>query len=358
MAGKYFSNALFVLINALRYKMTKKRIPLMVALNITNLCNLDCPFCYFKNPQMKFTEYTTQELLDYIDQFYALGTRIFLLQGGEPLMRQDLKQIISHIKKKGAFCRLSTNGWFAAERIEWLVDADQVSFSLDGNREVSDKIRGKGVYDRVVAGMEKAFLKKIHFEIHASLIRESASDTHSLMHLLDLAKKFRTTVSFCVAGVSGAENTRSVGSGDLTSEEIKDFYRFLIRLKKQKYPVGNSFNSLHKSLDWPIPYSEIGFKDNLPAGFDFIPCKHGKLICWMGADHTLLPCPIAFYRPEFEVRIRNHNIKEAWEELNRKVTCIACSGSDESTSFFALKMEDIISTGALYFKNYIMRRRS
>ncbi len=358
MKGPYLANALFVLTHALKYKITKERIPLMVALSITNLCNMDCPFCYFKNSLVKFAEYTTQELLDYIDQFIRLGTRIFLLQGGEPLLRQDLREVIIHIKQKQAFCRISTNCLLVAQKIDWLLNVDQISFSLDGNQEVCDKIRGSGVYQKVLEGMSEAFKRKIPFEIHASLIRESATNKDSVFHLLELAKRFRTTVSFCVSCVSGAKNTQAVGSADLSGEEIKDFYRFLIRLKIEKYPVGNSFNSLKKSLDWPMAYSEIGFAHNLPAGFRFAPCRHGRLICWLGANHTLLPCPIAFSRPEYEVPIRNHDIKEAWEELGRRVTCIACSGSDESTSLFNLKPEDLISIGAYYFKNYIMKRKS
>ncbi|MFH0826276.1 MAG: radical SAM protein [Candidatus Omnitrophota bacterium] len=358
MKGRYLTNALFVLMHALKYKITKDRIPLMVSLGITNLCNMDCSFCYFKNSLVKFSEYSTDELLDYIDQFVLLGTRIFLLQGGEPLLRQDLKEIISRIRHREAFCRISTNGVLVAQRIDSLTDADQISFSLDGNQEVADKIRGSGVYKKVLEGMEEAFKRKIPFEIHASLIRESATHKDSVFHLLELARRFRTSVSFCVSCVSGAQNTQTVGSADLTGEEIKDFYRFLIRLKKEKYPVGNSFNSLKKSLNWPISYSEIGFEHNLPVGFRFAPCRHGRLICWLGANHTLLPCPIAFSRPEYEVPIRNHHIKEAWEELGRRATCIACSGSDESTSLFNLKMEDLVSTGAQYLKNYFMGRRS
>jgi len=357
MKGRYFSNAVFVLMNALNYKITKRRVPLMVSLHITNLCNLDCPFCYFKNTKVKFTEYTTEELLDYVDQFVRLGTRIFLLQGGEPLIRPDLKQIIARIKEKGAYCRISTNGWFSVDRMEWLEAIDFISFSLDGNREVADKIRGKGVYDRVVAGMERAFELRIPFEIHASLIRESSSNKESLLHLLGLAKRFNAAVSFCVSGVSGAEKTKSVGSGEMTREEIKEFHRFLIELKMKKYPVGNSFNSLKKTLEWPLEYSEIGFAHTLPQDSSYIPCKHGRLICWLGANHTLFPCPIAFYRPEYEVPIRNRNIKEAWEELGRKMTCLACGGSDESTSFFALKREDLMQAGLNYLKNHILKKR-
>ncbi len=347
MRIRSLSSALFVLLGALNYKLTKRRVPLMVSLSITNLCNINCPFCYFHDSRIKFQEYTTEVLLDYIDQFVSLGTRIFLLQGGEPMLRPDLKEIIAHIKKKGSFCRISTNGVLVAERIDALSQIDQISFSLDGDQEVADKIRGRGVYQKVVEGMNRAYEKKIPFEIHASLIRESITNKDSLYHLLGLAKKYKTSVSFCVSCVSGAQNTREVGSADLSPQEIKDFYRFLISLKKQGYPISNSLNSLRKTLEWPISYSQIGFPQNLPRHFRFISCRHGRLICWLGAHHTLLPCPIAFSRKEYEVSISDRNIK--------KVKCVACSGSDESTSFFALKPEDIIQAARVYFRDHLIR---
>lgn len=335
-------NAFFIFFYALNYKIIKRRIPLMVSLGLTNRCNLNCPFCYARNFQSKSPEYTTVQLLDYIEQFVKLGTRIFLLQGGEPLLREDLKEIISYIKRKGRYCRISTNGLLVEEKIDLLTGVDQISFSLDGNQEVIDKIRGKGVYKKVLDAMGALYIKKIPFEIHASLIRGSVSNKDSIFHLLELAKRYKTYVSFCITCVSGAENTKLVGSGDLTSTEIKEFYRFLKKLKEEEYPISNTFNSLKKSLDWPISYDQIGFTYNLPSNFKFTECRHGRLMCWLDADNNLYPCPNTFYRAEYAVAIQNYNIKKAWNRLGEKVDCVACGGSDESTNFFALKLEDLI----------------
>jgi len=341
MKKEHIVNAIFIFLHALSYKITKRRVPLMVSLGVTDRCNLNCPFCYAKDKKIGRNEYTTDQLLDYIDQFIKLGTRIFLLQGGEPFLRDDLKDIISYIKSRGRYCRISTNGMFAANKIDSLTGVDQISFSLDGNEEVVDMIRGKGVYKMVVAGMEEAYARKIPFEIHASLIRESALNRSSVLHLLKLARSFKTYVSFCVTCVTGAEHTKAVGSGDLTSVEIKEFYEFLRELKKKGYPVSNTYNSLKKTLNWPIEYSQIGFPHNMPHGFKFAGCRHGRLICWLDANNILWPCPITFYRSEFAVPVQNSNIKEAWNKLGEKVRCVACGGSDESTTFFALGFEDL-----------------
>lgn len=341
MKKEYLCNALPILFHALNYKITKRRVPLMVSLGLTDRCNLSCPFCYAKNTGPKCRDYTTAELLDAVEQFVKLGTRIFLLQGGEPLLRKDLKEVIAHIKRKGRYCRLSTNGLLVAERIDDLTGLDEISFSLDGNEEVVDKIRGQGVYKKVIAGMEAAYARKIPFEIHASLVRESAMNRDSVRHLLQLARKYKTQVSFCITSVSGAHNTQNLGSADLTSAEIREFFDFLIRLKKEKYPVSNTFNSLRKSRNWPIHYAQIGFRHNLPAGFRFSECRHGRLICWLDANYTMYPCPITFLRPEYAVTVEDGNMGQAWHRLGEKVNCVACGSSDESTTFFALKLEDL-----------------
>ncbi len=334
-------NLLFVLWGAARYKVAGTRVPLIVSLGLTDRCNLRCPFCYATNGQTATVDYTTTELKNYIDQFIRLGARVFLLQGGEPLLRNDLEEVIAYIKDQKRLCRISTNGVLVANRIESLRHVDQISFSLEGNEEVVDKIRGKGIYQKVVLGMEAAHKNKIPFEIHATLIRESALNRESVVHILELARRFGTYASFCIASVTGAEHTRKVGSGDLSRNEIKAFYEFLMTLKKQGYPVSNSYNSLKKSLLWPLEYSEIGFLHNLPPKSKFIRCRHGKLICWLDAEHKLWPCPITFYRKEFGVPIKEGNVKVAWEELGKKTACLACGGSDESTTFLALKGEDL-----------------
>lgn len=341
MRKTHFVNAYFILLHALLYKFTKKRTPLMVSLGLTGKCNLSCPFCYAKDDAFSGQELSTGQLKDYIDQFVFMGARIFLLQGGEPLLRSDLQEIIAHIRMKKRFCRLSTNGVLVAERIDELAGLDQISFSLDGKEDVVDKIRGKGVYKKVVKGMEAAFAKKIPFEIHASLIRESSQDKGSIMHLLELAAGFKTQVSFCITCVTGAGHTQRVGCGDLAADEVRGFYRFLISLKKKGYPVSNTFNSLNKTLKWPIEYSQIGFSHNLPADFAYTECRHGKLVCWLDANNTLYSCPITFYRPECAVPVEKGNIREAWEKLGKLMNCLCCGGSDESTTFFALHFEDL-----------------
>ena len=129
-----------------------------------------------------------------------------------------------------------------------------------------------------------------------------------------------------------------------------------MRLKKEGYRVSNSFNSLRKTLDWPVNYSQIGYPDNLPQDFKYIQCRHGKLICWLH-DGMLYPCPATFLRPEYAVPIESNNIEDAWHKLAKKVSCVACGGSDESTTLFALELQDLKEAFFRVIENNIRFRK-
>jgi hypothetical protein len=144
-----------------------------------------------------------------------------------------------------------------------------------------------------------------------------------------------------------------VGAGDLTAAEVKAFYRCLVEWKKLGYRISNTFNSLRKTLDWPLAYSEIGYPHNLPRDSRVMECRHGKLVCWLDANRRLCPCPSTFLRPEFAVSIADGTVKEGWEVLGKKINCVACGGSDESTTFLALKMEDLVEVSFRVFRNML-----
>ena len=72
----------------------------MVSLNVTNRCNLACSYCYGDYPKREARDFTTKELLDLIEEFRSMGTRAIYISGGEPLLRNDIEEIIGAIKDK------------------------------------------------------------------------------------------------------------------------------------------------------------------------------------------------------------------------------------------------------------------
>src|SRR5688572_6058608 len=71
-------------------------LPHVVAWNLTRRCNLECAHCYISaGPSETATgELTTEECLRIAAEILALNPApLFILSGGEPLLRNDLEDI-------------------------------------------------------------------------------------------------------------------------------------------------------------------------------------------------------------------------------------------------------------------------
>ncbi len=144
--------------------------PSQVSLHLTEACNLRCKMCYFWGETGR---YVTSEKgkkprsLD-IDRLKRLVQELaparpdFELFGGEPLTYPHLEEIIRAIKDTDSFVVAPTNGTLLAKHAPLLVETgfDLIRVSLDGPRDVNDSQRGKGTYDRAMAGIEAVFEEK------------------------------------------------------------------------------------------------------------------------------------------------------------------------------------------------------
>ena len=71
-----------------------KRIPLKVTHFITDKCNLRCSYCYINYNKEK--EMSTEQIKNMLNEFAKLGTQIYGIAGGEPLVREDIFEVIKY----------------------------------------------------------------------------------------------------------------------------------------------------------------------------------------------------------------------------------------------------------------------
>ncbi|MEO0809628.1 MAG: radical SAM protein [Pseudomonadota bacterium] len=84
--------------------------PIKTTISITNMCNLNCKYCYSKCTKIESAdELSADEWKDVMDQAIDHGVIHFFVEGGEPLMRDDLFDILGHCKRR-AMLWLRTNG--------------------------------------------------------------------------------------------------------------------------------------------------------------------------------------------------------------------------------------------------------
>ena len=139
-----------------KYNLTKRRRPLILTILVTNRCNFDCAYCWVDPTVRKMKDMDYEQLCKIIDEFYEMGTRVIWIEGGEPLLRNDLGDVLDHIRSKGIVTEVVTNGWVAEQKMGVLAKADMVCFSIDGDEESHDKVRAKGSHKRLIASMKKA----------------------------------------------------------------------------------------------------------------------------------------------------------------------------------------------------------
>jgi radical SAM protein with 4Fe4S-binding SPASM domain len=80
----------------IRHELTQ---PLKMTLSVTDRCSLNCAHCYGRcHNESGSRELDTAAWLRIIDEAIDAGVITFLIEGGEPLLRPDLFEILHHIR--------------------------------------------------------------------------------------------------------------------------------------------------------------------------------------------------------------------------------------------------------------------
>lgn len=135
---------------------------------------------------------TVERILDEVRP-YRLGITLF---GGEPLIHPDAMEIMRRVKRRGFHGLIITNGVLLNHFAEGVVDMgwDELNISVDGDRELHDKIRGlPGVFDKIMSGIdevnrfkEKKYSKKPLINLQCTVSRDNCD---RLELLLDVARR-------------------------------------------------------------------------------------------------------------------------------------------------------------------------
>lgn len=134
--------------------ISEKRLK-CIHMELTHKCNLECKHCFLKASPYKKTNLFLEDWKNVIDKIAYLNPEQFVFTGGEPLLFDYFEELVLYAQKKlpNTSFTLSTNGTLINKYDINLFKNyfDAIYISLDGyDRESSDKIRGKGVFDKVI----------------------------------------------------------------------------------------------------------------------------------------------------------------------------------------------------------------
>ena len=241
-----------------------------------------------------------------MDELVQMGTKRISFSGGEPLLREDLGEIIDYAVSKGISVSINTNGYRVPERIKELKGLDLIKISIDGPRKVNNKVRGhKKAYQWAISAAEAAKKEGIKFTFCATMTRHNLS---TLEFMAKLAKKYNTLVAFQplktiyrgVKDMSGLYPTKEEWARAI--KEIKEL--------KKKYPknIRNSSLLLDHIARWP-KYKKIK-------------CWAGKIFCIIDVNGDVVPCD----RVNFPTRKVPNAVKLGFKKAFAKMPEAKCSG--------------------------------
>ncbi len=142
-----------------------------VVWEMTDRCNLKCVHCHaFGGEAATYDELSKEEGMALIDQVAASGIRSFVFTGGEPLLRDDLFELIEYAKSLGLTVFIATNGTLITDEVAKLLRQFDVGvvIGLDAmDPAIHDSIRGvEGAFDAVISGIEHCVAANLYLHLN------------------------------------------------------------------------------------------------------------------------------------------------------------------------------------------------
>ncbi|MFC1701014.1 radical SAM/SPASM domain-containing protein [Patescibacteria group bacterium] len=334
----------------LKTKITGKNVPLVVVLNITNRCNFRCIYCYGPYYDSPKNDFTTEQLLKLIDELAILGTKSITLGGGEPLLRDDIGQIIDYIKSKEIECGMNTNGCLIPKKIDSVKKLDLICVSIDGDQESNDANRGEGTFRKIIDGIKTA--KEAGLIVHTNTVL-TKNNLDSIDYLINLAKDmgFESEFNLPFYQISSNKDNPALA---LSNEDSHKAIKKIMSFKKMGYPVLFSEKVHRYVANWP-DYREKMFLGKAP-NFSYIKCQAGRYMCFIDADGMVYPCAqlIGSFKSLNFLKV---GFRRAWENLSNH-NCKACYFVcfNELNSIFNFDISVILSNVLTSVKESLLKK--
>ena len=159
---------------------------MLISWNTTRRCNLKCRHCYrdakaCADPD----ELTLMEGKALIEDIATAGFRILVLSGGEPMLREDICELVAHTRETGLRPVLGSNGTsITADAAHKLKEAGalRVGISLDSaEAKIHDELRMiPGCFEQALAGMRHCREAGLAFQIHTTITAQNYAEIEQI----------------------------------------------------------------------------------------------------------------------------------------------------------------------------------
>ena len=223
-----------------RSKLGVKK-PLVLTMVVTYRCNLNCEHCLIyesleKIPGPHFISY--EDALDEMRCFYDQGARILFFEGGEPTIWKDGDRRLPDLINAGREMGYYVTGYTTNGTNPMFEESDVISVSLDGPREIHDRIRAPGVFDGLMQNLERTnhpniFANMVVTKTNFDFVEKTVKLVAENPKIRGVMLNFLTPPPYDIA---------------LDLDQKKRVVELAIGLKEEGYPILNTTKALGDML--------------------------------------------------------------------------------------------------------------
>ena len=279
----------------------KKKIPMAVTIGVTTGCQYRCVHCSAIGRSKSRPDLSLDELRRTVQQCLDLGVSNITFTGGEPLLRDDLEQLVSSVSPDQAISQVFTNAFaLTSERAKSLKDAGifGVQISLDSADPAEhDRLRGlDGAFRAVEEGVRNALDVGLLVGISTYATRQNALN-HSILRIADLCAEW---------GVHEISVFDAIKTGGLGNQEEITLERISRKvLLKDSRLVNRKYQKTPRVVTQSWTNSGSGFSR-------FIGCLAANRQFHITAQGDFTPCD---FTPLSFGNVRTEPVKSLWEKL-------------------------------------------
>lgn len=254
-------------------------------LSVTQRCDLACEHCHHEGQKHSAKEMTSAEIERIVEVGSSLGIRKVKITGGEPMMREDIVEIVGRVSSHVDEVSLTTNGYDLDRRAEELKRAGltRVNISLhtlDPDRYA--RLCGMNHLDRVLRGVDAAVGSGLN-PVKVNMVVFKDENDGEIQQMIGFCAKARATLQL-IEYETSRENSNGHGFAK-RYYSLEDVERGLAGMS-----VSVTVNELHRRRRYEIPLPEGNVTVEVVRPMhnsEF--CSHCTRIR-MSSDGLLKPC--------------------------------------------------------------------
>ncbi len=283
----------------------RTKAPFYVQFELTERCNNKCYFCYNPLGHISGKELTLSKIKSILDELSDLGVFRINFNGGEPLVRDDFKDIVSYASSLGFELHMNTNSTLVTDDIAEFVSCHMKSVCtsiLHSDRKTHDEMTGRvGAYDDAIRGIKTWRKHNVKVEVNVCTSTENYKDMYNIARLAsDLD-------CYALCSTRYILNSKENVSHLLGKKETMELIDTLLKVKED-FP-----NISDVSLPGPVPYCEVDKEYYEKLRILNIPCQYGYGLARISPVGKVTPCTIS---DDVMGDLTLQSFKEIWNSSN------------------------------------------